>query len=523
MRHLSAPSSIAFYAILLALTACSSDEGSPANSGAASAGAAGLGGSAASGATGGSSNGGSSGSTTGGSNSGGSAGSAAQAGEGGSATGGSSSGQLPCEVESLLIDRCQTCHSNPTKFGAPMPLVTLADLVAPAVTDSTKTVGGLCVDRMNDPAKPMPQPPNPKATTEEITAFADWVNMGMPANLQGCGGTAGSGGSAGSGGIAGSSGSSGTAGAAGNGGSAGSAGGSTCTPDVSIKASVPWTIKQSVADEYVCFGATIAAIPTKRHITQVSVGIDNTQRTHHICIYDMGTDPVSSIPENCAAGMAMTTGKLLYCWAPGADAQVLPPEAGFPIEANTEANILVEMHYSNIAHEADSDDNSEALLCTTTDVRPNDADVMAFGSFDFSLPPHQQTTVECTLPVQGAALPGGQITVFRGWPHMHLLGAAQSTTVFRNNGAVGDLGSTDSYNFYNQIGYPVDVDIKGGDTIVTTCKFNNTTNNTVSFGENTESEMCFNFVSYYPKITIPGWSWGLPAYSSNCTVGPTAP
>ena len=82
----------------------------------------------------------------------------------------------------------------------------------------------------------------------------------------------------------------------------------------------------------------------------------------------------------------------------------------------------------------------------TLAARQYDADVMAFGSGSFSLPPAQSTTVEATVIAQSAFLPEGWVRVIRGWPHMHLLGVAQSTEVFRDGQKIGDLGSTSTYS-----------------------------------------------------------------------------
>jgi hypothetical protein len=454
--------------------------------------------------------GGTGGSNAGGSNAGGS--SAGGSSTGGSNAGGSGTtgGGMPCAVQELLVNRCQQCHSDPPQFGAPMPLVTREHLLAAAPSDGSTSAGARSVVRMKDGAKPMPQPPNPPATAAEIAALEAWVSGGMPAVEETCGG----GGSGGDGGSGGSSG--------GSGGSGGSGQTVACTPDVVVKAAKPWTIKKSDADRYVCFGGKIPATGKKRHITQVSVNIDNTAHAHHLCIYDMGTKAVPTNPEVCDAGGGATKGgKLLHCWAPGADANVLPPEAGFPVDATKDTNILIEMHYSNIQGAPDSTDNSAATFCTTDQLRQYDADVMAFGSSSFSLPPAQSTTVEATITAQSAFLSQGWIRVIRGWPHMHLLGVAQSTEVLRGGQKVGDLGSTSTYSFHNQISYPVDVTIKSGDTIVTKCVYNNTTTSVVSFGEETEAEMCYNFVTYYPRITTPGWVWPAPTYLGKTKTYPT--
>jgi hypothetical protein len=43
------------------------------------------------------------------------------------------------------------------------------------------------------------------------------------------------------------------------------------------------------------------------------------------------------------------------------------------------------------------------------------------------------------------------------------------------------------------------VELKDGDTVTTNCRFDNDTGATVTFGENSDDEMCFNFALYYPR------------------------
>ena len=40
--------------------------------------------------------------------------------------------------------------------------------------------------------------------------------------------------------------------------------------------------------------------------------------------------------------------------------------------------------------------------------------------------------------------------------------------------------------------------IRDGDVLTTTCSYENDTGRTVRFGQNSDDEMCFNFVTYYP-------------------------
>ena len=50
--------------------------------------------------------------------------------------------------------------------------------------------------------------------------------------------------------------------------------------------------------------------------------------------------------------------------------------------------------------------------------------------------------------------------------------------------------------------------------LTTTCSYNNTTNGLVTFGPNTENEMCYNFVTAYPAGALSG-----PAGANHC-LGP---
>jgi hypothetical protein len=56
------------------------------------------------------------------------------------------------------------------------------------------------------------------------------------------------------------------------------------------------------------------------------------------------------------------------------------------------------------------------------------------------------------------------------------------------------------FNFEEQTTYPLmpPLEIVAGDEITTTCTFSNDTNQTITFGENTGNEMCFNFALYEP-------------------------
>jgi hypothetical protein len=110
-------------------------------------------------------------------------------GSGGSGSSGTGSGgssgptvasDLPCDVASLLSSKCLSCHGTRLAGGAPMSLTNYAQLTAPAISDSSKTMAVVAVSRMMDTANPMPPPGYPAATSTEVAALQNWISAGYP-------------------------------------------------------------------------------------------------------------------------------------------------------------------------------------------------------------------------------------------------------------------------------------------------------------------------------------------------------
>jgi hypothetical protein len=85
---------------------------------------------------------------------------------------------LPCDVATLLSAQCTSCHGSPVSGGAPMSLLTYAELTAPSKTDATKSNAQLSVERMNSASAPMP--PGVHLPAADIAVMASWVSAGTP-------------------------------------------------------------------------------------------------------------------------------------------------------------------------------------------------------------------------------------------------------------------------------------------------------------------------------------------------------
>jgi hypothetical protein len=93
------------------------------------------------------------------------------------------------------------------------------------------------------------------------------------------------------------------------------------------------------------------------------------------------------------------------------------------------------------------------------------------------------------------------IHVFNAWPHMHKSGTRMATTINRKGGGQ-EIMLDKPFNFASQIGYDIAVDIHPGDSLFTTCYYDNTTAGPIGFGPSTTQEMCYDFLYAYPAHAL---------------------
>ena len=389
---------------------------------------------------------------------------------------------LPCDVDAVLAANCRKCHASPPLFGSPMPLMTWENLHAAAPSDASKKVYEMALGRVANDDAPMPPVPNARLSDADRKTLSDWAAAGAPRGTEDCGGT-----------------------------TAPPPPGLSCTPSLSLEPEAEWEMPEDAGDEYVCWGVDLAKKePT--HITAFAPHVDNTEITHHIVLYESPTK-YSGVPTPCSSGSALSW-RMVLGWAPGVGPLELPPEAGFPVSTDTSrpTHYVVQMHYSNPQKLKGKKDKSRIDLCTSPP-RKHEADVMAFGSQDFTIPaappPGGAYSIDCALTVPGSF---AGIHFFAAMPHMHKLGVAMSTTLTpKDGGPTVDLGTMPKFDFQTQAWLPLDATTKSGDVIRTTCSWVNGTGEPVGFGENTADEMCYSFTMYYPRIKSSLWSWAAPA------------
>jgi mono/diheme cytochrome c family protein len=247
----------------------------------------------------GSSTGGSGGGGNGGSGNGGASGSGS-GGSGGSSSGGDAgvvANGLPCNIQSIVVNSCASCHGSSPSGGAPRSLITYANLTMSDPANSSMTEAQVALQRMQNTVAPMPPAPAAPVSSTDITAFQNWINSGYPKGT--CGATGGSGGSA-----------SGGSGGGGIGGAGGSSGGSDAGVAGGVLPCDVQTLLVNRCDS--CHGSTPAggaprslvtysnltmADPANTSMTEAQVALQRMQNT---------TSPMPPSPASLATSAEMT-------------------------------------------------------------------------------------------------------------------------------------------------------------------------------------------------------------------------
>ena len=194
---------------------------------------------------------------------------------------------------------------------------------------------------------------------------------------------------------------------------------------------------------------------------------------------------------------AMQGGAFITGWAPGQDeteAGKLPEGVGLFLPKGPRA-IRLDMHYYNKQGTTEMEDASGVEVCVTKTPRKYAAATfMGFAGIPV-LPANQTTNTVGTCKVRVTQ----PVFLMTTSAHAHELATHMKFT--HQRGSQVTVMHDAPFYFEEQTSTALKggpLELKNGDVITTTCTFKNTTNRTVTFGENTGNEMCFNFASYYP-------------------------
>ncbi len=404
------------------------------------------------------------------------------------------------DVEPIVRRRCQTCHSNPPQFGAPVPFVTYEDVSRP--TASGQPYHEVMAFRIVAPSNAMPPPQQPQLNQAEIATIQKWSRAGAPEGRREDADAGTDAGVADSGpGIPWM-----------NGGSS-----TTDNPNqrwLDLHSAQPDTDPPQPYDiplgetQYTCWSYPVGTpLGGDEYAVFVEPVLWNDVRhIHHMMLYhdDSGTIPQSDGvlgPFDCPtfprAGNSDRYAGYMGGWFPGLLPYALPDGVGIRI-APTD-RVILQTHYDQVHQTGNTDFSGVRLLL---DNRPHQASDTFWTGVIWGTPldgPNEIRQGSCTLPQE--------TTLFASFPHMHTYGTRITAEIRRAGESDWTMISNiPSWNFLDQPILPVDPEyqhLNAGDQLRTTCYWD-TQGQSVVQGEGSLDEMCFVIFWSYPPLADSG-------------------
>jgi len=257
------------------------------------------------------------------------------------------------------------------------------------------------------------------------------------------------------------------------------------------------------------------------HVVRVEAILDPRSLVvaHHILVHQcVDSNPASwaslylDTAGQCVSPIGMPfsgCGTLMYGWAMGMGPLNFPPDAGARMgnSRNAFQYIVIEMHYDNANGIRGIVDSSGYKMYYTDKLRKYDGATLTVGdpyiSFP-SIPPHSPSFgLEATCPAECTSQFNAPLHVFVSGLHMHISGSQMYTTHYRDNKYLGTVSRSDFFVFDLQHTNYVNMTIQPGDRLNTHCVFNTKDRSrTTGFGYASLSEMCMDFLGYYPRQTF---------------------
>jgi hypothetical protein len=371
---------------------------------------------------------------------------------------------LPCEVQAIVQARCAGCHASPPLYGAPMSLLNPSQFQETASTK--QKIWQEARTRLSAGTMP-PAGATPLTDAEKATLLA-WLERAAPPAPEGA---------------------------------------SCATPpprpmpepqldcqpnhtflSTGTNPAEGFTVPPE-ANHYQCFNLPVPFEPQEQAVQWGPV-VGDPRVVHHWILY-----AVKGTASNCNQLKRFVVG-----WAPGGTAQKLQPDIGLELP-NSDERLLLEVHYHNPRLFAGIKDKTGVAMCTIKTPRPIEAGVITLGTTSIRIPA-RSTNVE----VKGSCDAfqtrqfSGPLHLLTSFPHMHERGVRFVTSIQRG-GATVPVVEVRQWDFNHQVAYPHDpaaLVLNPGDTASTSCFYSNPQDREVRFGEKTEDEMCFNFLTVYP-------------------------
>jgi hypothetical protein len=299
------------------------------------------------------------------------------------------------------------------------------------------------------------------------------------------------------------------------------AGLSMADPDIVFKASEPLSIDTSVPDDYRCI---LIGDPLEEELllTASLIVPDNLQAAHHAILYAIPPTKLDHLYELdaqddkegyvCFGDPGDEEAEHIAGWAPGGGVQILPEKTVKRVPAGSQ--LVLQMHYytSTLASGEVHTDQTEVQVWTAPPDMEIESVVITFPIVKglISIPAGESESLQVHhqyVPIDAEIIATA--------PHMHTKGTKLDVKLVREDGSEECITDVDNWDFNWQRSYKFDeadwIPFSTGDRIDIECTYDNGSGDeTVSWGDGTDDEMCLNYLGlkmpYYPGEGIcPGY------------------
>lgn len=236
--------------------------------------------------------------------------------------------------------------------------------------------------------------------------------------------------------------------------------------------------------------------------------ISNHDVMHHMLLFGCDFDVQDTAPHECSGADAQCSSWLAQ-WTIGVEGKTYTPDnAGVRFGKHSYSYMSLQIHWNNERSAANLTDNSGFRIYYTTKLRQYDVGNVQIGQQDLDIPPHtiHNESGGCSGTCTAAMLPH-PIYLTRTYIHMHYLGVNGLLEVYRDGKFLKRVAYDKEYDYKISPIHTHDppIEIRPGDEVRLTCTFDSLTgdrnrNQSLYFGEGSNAEMCYAFVTYFPNV-----------------------
>jgi hypothetical protein len=214
-------------------------------------------------------------------------------------------------------------------------------------------------------------------------------------------------------------------------------------------------------------------------------------------VHPIGTHHTTLSLRDDPDGTATCAGSNLgpdIIYAAGVGSGELKLPAGVAMKLKKGQALFFGLHIYNASQQPLSGTSALEVVKVPPSEVTHEADMFIAGPLGFTLGAGVSTVSnECTVRAEQ--------TAFAIFPHMHQLGRHLKTTATASGTPV--VLHDGDYRFEEQVQLPIaPITLREGDTISTECTYDNDTGKPVTFGESSDTEMCFTILYRYPASGV---------------------